>query len=110
MPGEKFSVKRMTVRTLSTSGRLETTGKADIHWRSAKTAEIHENEPWPTMGLGPVFKGIWRMGTCFFIWDISYLVAVVFTGACVFLVTNAVISFPPIREPEFPASKQDLLR
>lgn len=56
----------------------------------------------PMLSTSPklVLKGIWRMGTCFWIWDISWLTAVAFTVGCAVLLTNALLSFMPYVFPK----------
>lgn len=51
--------------------------------------------PPATTGPRPMLKGIWRMLTVFTLHDVSYLLAVAFTLACVLLVINAILSFLP---------------
>ena len=47
-----------------------------------------------------ILSGIWRMFTIFIFSDVSYLLAVTFTAACVVLVANAVLTFLPYARPD----------
>ena len=57
-----------------------------------------------TSGVKEVLKGIRRMFTSFPVWDVSYLVAVVFTWGSVIWVINAFFALLPFTNPksEFP--------
>lgn len=51
--------------------------------------------PLTTTSPRAILRGIWRTLTRFYIWDISYLVAVIFVGGCIVLVLNAFLTFLP---------------
>ena len=76
-------------------------GRHALMIRQTTERHVEDHAPWPTTGIAPMFKGIWRMGTCFFIWDISYIIAVVYTLASTLLVANAFLSFLPYAHPSF---------
>jgi hypothetical protein len=76
-------------------------GRHTLMIRQTSERHVEDHAPWPTTGIAPVFNGIWRMGTCFFIWDISYIIAVVYTLASALLVANAFLSFLPYAHPSF---------
>jgi hypothetical protein len=55
--------------------------------------------PPPTNTLRAILKGIVRMFTCFPIWDVSYLVAVIFTLGSVVWCINAFFVWLPLEKP-----------
>lgn len=68
------------------------------------TTELPKNEteyelPSPTATLSATARGIWRMFTFFPYWDVSYLVATVFTFGSVIWVINAFFAWLPLQDP-----------
>ena len=60
--------------------------------------------PPPTATLRETLKGIWRMFTTYPYWDVSYLVAVIFTFGSAVWCINAFFVWLPLQDPstEFP--------
>jgi hypothetical protein len=60
--------------------------------------------PPPTNTLKETLKGIWRMFSTYPYWDVSYLVAIVFTLGSVVWCINAFFVWLPLQDPstEFP--------
>lgn len=74
----------------------------------AVTPEAHKNAkfltPAPTSTVKETLKGIWRMFSTYPYWDVSYLVAVIFTLGSVVWCINAIFVWVPLQDPssEFP--------
>ncbi|EMC92962.1 hypothetical protein BAUCODRAFT_77390 [Baudoinia panamericana UAMH 10762] len=62
-------------------------------------ASAQYTTPPPSNTAKEVLKGIWRMFWYYPIWDVSYLVAVVFTWGSVIWVINAFFAFLPFTNP-----------
>jgi hypothetical protein len=67
------------------------------------TPEIDQNAqyltPPPTSNAKEVLKGIWRMFSTYPYWDVSYLVATIFTFGSVVWVINAFFAWLPLVDP-----------
>jgi hypothetical protein len=74
----------------------------------AVTPEAHKNAkyitPAPTNKPKEILKGIWRMFSTYPYWDVSYLVAIIFTLGSVVWCINAIFVWVPLQVPssEFP--------
>lgn len=55
--------------------------------------------PPPTSGTKAVLQGLWRMCSVFPYWDVSYLIATIFTFGSVIWVINAFFSWLPLVDP-----------
>lgn len=78
-------------------------GHALIIHESDEKANPYATPP-TTTGPRPILRGIWRMLTVFTIHDVSYLLAVTFSAACLILVVTAILSFLPYANSSFPSS------
>lgn len=74
-------------------------GRHDLLIHPARTGEVNCITPKPTTGLREVGKGILRMCTVFPYWDVSYLVATIFTLGSAVWVINAFFAWLPIVAP-----------
>ena len=75
-------------------------GRHALIVQPADTDNAQYSTPALTNGAKQVLKGIWRMFTYFPVWDISYLIAVVFTWGSVIWVINAFFAFLPFTNPK----------
>ncbi|KAK4993669.1 hypothetical protein LTR66_004903 [Elasticomyces elasticus] len=86
------------------SSRNNRKGRHTIAVTSAPPLDSAYNVPPKSSGSRQILRGLWRMVTYYPIWDVSYLVAVIFTLGSVVWVFNAFFVFLPLVRPdtEFP--------
>lgn len=75
-------------------------GRHAVIVKPAASANTQFHTPPVTSSPREVAQGIWRMFTYFPVWDVSYLVAVVFTWGSVIWVINAFFCLLPLTNPE----------
>lgn len=90
-------------------GHEHATWDAKYYWRSRDnrkgrhalriSGQEKDGAPQRTDSPAAVLKGILRMFTCFPVWDISYLVALIFTLGSIVWVINGFFAFLPLVAP-----------
>ena len=113
IPANEGDASRENAPKLRDRGDLQPASGIQLKWRSrdnrkgrhalliepAKRDSASLFTPHVSATLGETFKGVLRMFTQFPYWDISYLVAIIFTlGSCVWVV-NAFLVWLPLVKP-----------
>ncbi|WPH02042.1 Hypothetical protein R9X50_00489700 [Acrodontium crateriforme] len=96
IPSEDFAASNVTYKWTSRNNRK---GRHAITVTPATDDNTVYATPPPTNSGRAVLAGIWRMLTCYPFWDVSWLVAYVFTWGSVIWVINSFFSFLPFLQP-----------